>query len=137
MSKPSATYDPEADAIAVRSAPEGARYCESEEIAPGRGARAWCPGVVPGRGARAWCPGVVLDYDAEGRVIGVELRYVCELLASGGAENPLPRAGERGDPAEARKPGEGSAVDLRGAARALTLSLSRGAREGTCGAAPS
>ncbi len=66
MSKPSATYDPEADAIAVRFAPEGARYCESEEIAPG----------------------VVLDYDTEGRVIGVELLYVRDLLASGERVGP-------------------------------------------------
>ena len=61
MRRATATYDPEADAIAVRFAPDGARYVESEEVAPG----------------------VVLDYDAEGRVIGVELLYVSELLASG------------------------------------------------------
>ncbi len=60
MSKASASYDPEADAIAVRFAPEGARYAESEEVAPG----------------------VVLDYDTEGRVIGVELLFVRDLIAS-------------------------------------------------------
>lgn len=64
MSKPSVTYDPEADAIAVRFAPEGVCYYESEEVAPG----------------------VVLDYDADGRVIGVELLYVRDLLASGRVE---------------------------------------------------
>lgn len=66
MNKPRATCDPEADAIAVRFAPEGARYCESEEVAPG----------------------VVLDDDTDGRVIGVELLYVRDLLASGGMEKP-------------------------------------------------
>lgn len=64
MNQPSATYDPEADAIAIRFAPEGARYRDSEEVAPG----------------------VVLDYDAEGRVIGVELLYMRDLIASGRAE---------------------------------------------------
>jgi uncharacterized protein YuzE len=63
MTKPAATYDPEVDAISIRFAPEGARYVESEEVAPG----------------------VVLDYDGEGRVIGVELLYVRDLLASGSA----------------------------------------------------
>ena len=72
MRKPSATYDPEADAIAVRFAPEGARCCESEEVVPG----------------------VVLDYDTNGRVIGVELLYVRDLLASGraGAVSAKPAA---------------------------------------------
>jgi uncharacterized protein YuzE len=64
MTSPAATYDPEVDAISVRFAPEGARYVESEEVAPG----------------------VVLDYDAEGRVIGVELLYVRELLAAGSTD---------------------------------------------------
>ena len=63
MTKPTATYDPEVDAIAVWLAPEGARYVESEEVAPG----------------------VVLDYDDQGRVIGVEPLYVRELLTKGGA----------------------------------------------------
>ena len=72
MSQPTVTYDPELDAIAIRFAPEGARYSESEEIAPG----------------------VVLDYDAEGRVIGVELLYVTDLLssASGKAREAKPAA---------------------------------------------
>lgn len=51
MTQPTATYDREVDAIAVRFAPDGARYAGSEEVAPG----------------------VVLDYDEQGRVIGVEL----------------------------------------------------------------
>lgn len=74
MTKPTATYDPEVDAIAVRFAPEGARYVESEEIAPG----------------------VVLDYDEQGRVIGVELLYVRDLLATGGtgAMSAKPKAAE-------------------------------------------
>jgi uncharacterized protein YuzE len=63
MTKPTATYDPEVDAISVRFAPEGAHYVESEEVAPG----------------------VVLDYDTDGRVIGVELLYVRNLLAMGSA----------------------------------------------------
>jgi uncharacterized protein YuzE len=63
MTKPTATYDPEVDAISVRFAPEGAQYVESEEVAPG----------------------VVLDYDMDGRVIGVELLYVRDLLATGSA----------------------------------------------------
>jgi uncharacterized protein YuzE len=63
MTKPTATYDAEVDAISVRFAPEGAQYVESEEVAPG----------------------VVLDYDTDGRVIGVELLYVRDLLATGGA----------------------------------------------------
>jgi uncharacterized protein YuzE len=40
-----------------------ARYVESEEVAPG----------------------VVLDYDNQGRVIGIELLYGRELLATGRA----------------------------------------------------
>jgi uncharacterized protein YuzE len=63
MTKPTATYDAEVDAISVRFAPEGAQYVESEEVAPG----------------------VVLDYDTDGRVIGVELLYVRDLLATGSA----------------------------------------------------
>ena len=63
MSKATANYDPEADAISVRFAPPDARYAESEEVAPG----------------------VVLDFDAQGRVIGVELLYVRDLLAAGRA----------------------------------------------------
>jgi uncharacterized protein YuzE len=63
MTKPTATYDAEVDAISVRFAPEGAQYVESEEVAPG----------------------VVLDYDTDGHVIGVELLYVRDLLATGNA----------------------------------------------------
>jgi hypothetical protein len=50
-------------ANAIRFAPEGARYAESEEVAPG----------------------VVLDYGKDGRVIVVELPSVCDLLAAGSA----------------------------------------------------
>jgi uncharacterized protein YuzE len=64
--KARATYDPEADAIGIYFAPEGAEYVESEEVAPG----------------------VVLDFDAAGRVIGVELRYVRELMAKGSLTEP-------------------------------------------------
>ncbi len=56
-----ASYDPEADAIGVYFAPEGAEYQDSQEIAPG----------------------VVLDYDKQGRVIGVELLHVRQLLSRG------------------------------------------------------
>ena len=61
MTKPTATYDPEVDAISVRFAPEDAHYVESEEVAPG----------------------VVLDYDTDGNVIGLELLYVRDLLRHG------------------------------------------------------
>ena len=63
MSKATATYDPEADAISVRFAPSDAVYAESEEVTPG----------------------VVLDFDAQGRVIGIELLYVRDVLAAGHA----------------------------------------------------
>jgi uncharacterized protein YuzE len=56
-----ATYDPEADAIAIRFPQAGSGYAESEEVAPG----------------------VILDLDAEGRVIGVQLLDVRELLENG------------------------------------------------------
>ncbi len=61
---PRATYDREADAIGVYFAPEGAEYVESEEVAPG----------------------LVLDYDADGHVLGVELRSVSKLLATGSTD---------------------------------------------------
>jgi uncharacterized protein YuzE len=60
-----ASYDPQADAIGVYFAPEGAEYDESEEVAPG----------------------IVLDYDKQGRVIGVELLYVRKLLTQGSLEH--------------------------------------------------
>ena len=63
-----ASYDPEADAIGVYFAPQGAEYQESQEIAPG----------------------VVLDDDTQGRVIGVELLYVRELLARGSLTDAVP-----------------------------------------------
>ena len=58
---PSATYDPEADALGVYFAPPGGQYDGSEEIAPG----------------------VTLDYDAEGRVIGVEILHLRHIVADG------------------------------------------------------
>jgi len=58
MSKPTATYDASADAIAIWFAPDGVRPVESEEVAPG----------------------LVLDYDEGGRVIGVELLNVHLLV---------------------------------------------------------
>ncbi len=58
MSKPTTTYDAEADAITAWFAPDGARPVESEEVAPG----------------------VVLDYDERGRVIGVEVLNVRTLM---------------------------------------------------------
>lgn len=51
------SYDPEADAFAVRFAQKG-RYVESQEVAPG----------------------VILDFDAKGQVIGVEILYVRERM---------------------------------------------------------
>lgn len=62
-----ATYDPEADAIAIRFPQSGKDYRESEEVAPG----------------------LVLDFDADGRVIGVQLLDVQELLASGLRAGPV------------------------------------------------
>jgi uncharacterized protein YuzE len=54
-----ASYDPDADAIGVYFAPEGAVYVESQEIAPG----------------------LTLDFDAAGRVIGLEILGVKQFLA--------------------------------------------------------
>lgn len=56
-----ASYDAEADAIAIRFPKLGGRYAESEEVAPG----------------------LVLDFDAEGKVIGVQLLAVQALLTEG------------------------------------------------------
>lgn len=66
--KPRATYDPDADAIGIFFAPDGAVYDASEEIAPG----------------------VSLDFDADGRVIGVEITGVRRVVA--GAALPRPGA---------------------------------------------
>lgn len=60
MSKPTATYDAKADALAVWFAPDGVRPVESEQVAPG----------------------LVLDYDESGRVVGVELLNVQALVKS-------------------------------------------------------
>lgn len=60
MNKPTATYDAQADAIAVWFAPDGVRPVESEEVAPGP----------------------VLDYDESDRVVGVELLNVQALVAA-------------------------------------------------------
>jgi uncharacterized protein YuzE len=62
MSKPTATYDAKADAIAVWFAPDGVRSVESEEVAPG----------------------VVLDYDERGHVVGVELLNARALVTARG-----------------------------------------------------
>lgn len=59
MRKAKASYDPEADAIGIYFAPEGAVYEESEEI----------------------LPGLTLDFDADGKVIGVEILGVRQFLA--------------------------------------------------------
>lgn len=67
--KARAHYDPEADAIGIYFAPEGAEYVESEEVAPG----------------------LTLDFDADGKVIGVELLGVRRLLA----ERSLPASDDR------------------------------------------
>ncbi len=56
-----ASYDPEADAIGIYFAPDGAKYAESEEVAPG----------------------LTLDFDADGKVIGVEILGVRRFLAVG------------------------------------------------------
>ena len=56
-----ATYDPEADAIAIRFPRLGSSTVESEEVAPG----------------------VILDLDGEGRVVGVQLLDVRDLLTTG------------------------------------------------------
>jgi uncharacterized protein YuzE len=61
-------YDPEADALAVSFAPDGAIYDGTEEIAPN----------------------VFLDFDTEGRVIGVEILGVREGIASGRFPLPAP-----------------------------------------------
>lgn len=71
--KPRARYDREADAIGIYFAPEGAKYAESEEVAPG----------------------LVLDYDAEGHVLGVELLYVSKLLATGSTDEEAETPGNR------------------------------------------
>lgn len=57
--KAKATFDPEADAMAVWFKPDDAVYDVSEEVAPG----------------------LTLDYDTQGRVIGVEILGVKRFLA--------------------------------------------------------
>jgi len=54
------SYDPEADAFAVRFAAKGV-YLESQEVAPG----------------------IILDFDATGQVIGIEVLYVRDRMAAG------------------------------------------------------
>jgi uncharacterized protein YuzE len=58
--KARATFDPEADAIGIYFAPEGATYDASEEVAPG----------------------LTLDFDEKGNVIGVEIAGVRAFLAN-------------------------------------------------------
>ena len=57
--KAKATYDPEADAIGISFAPNGANYLASQEVAAG----------------------LTLDFDAAGNVIGVETLGVRKFLA--------------------------------------------------------
>ena len=75
-----AAYDPEADAIGIYFAPEGAEYAESEEVAPG----------------------LTLDYDTQGRVIGVELLSVRRLLATGATDAAQEGAATVAEPAASR-----------------------------------
>jgi uncharacterized protein YuzE len=69
--KAKATYDPEADAIGVYFAPDGAEYAESEEVAPG----------------------LSLDFDAAGRVIGLEILGVRRFLAEGRIDSAAEKPG--------------------------------------------
>ncbi len=64
--KGTASYDPEADAIGVYFAPDGATYSASEEVAPG----------------------LTLDFDVDGRVIGLEILGVRRLLADRALPTP-------------------------------------------------
>lgn len=59
------SYDPEADAFAVRFAPKGARIANTEEVAPG----------------------VMLDFDADGKVIGIEVLSVSWRMAAPSRDN--------------------------------------------------
>ncbi len=77
--KGTASYDPEADAIGIFFAPEGAVYDASQDIAPG----------------------LFLDLDTDGRVIGLELLGVRQFLADGAVPAPeqadaMPAAEETG-----------------------------------------
>jgi uncharacterized protein YuzE len=53
------SYHPEADAMFIWLAPEGAKSAETKEVSPG----------------------VMLDYDAEGRLIGIEVLDVRNRVA--------------------------------------------------------
>jgi uncharacterized protein YuzE len=53
------SYDPDADAMFVWFAPEGAKSVTTQEVAPG----------------------ILLDFDAAGNVIGIEILDVRERLA--------------------------------------------------------
>ncbi len=66
------SYDPEADAFAVRFAARGS-YAESEEVAPG----------------------VILDFDEHGQVIGIEVLYVRDRMASPVAHSASTAVGEQ------------------------------------------
>ncbi len=57
------SYDPEADALFIWLAPEGAVSVDTREISPG----------------------VMLDYDADGRVIGIEVLDVRERAGGNAA----------------------------------------------------
>jgi uncharacterized protein YuzE len=52
------SYDPQADAFAIRFAPENVVVVESEEVAPG----------------------VILDFDAEGEVVAIEVLGVSRRM---------------------------------------------------------
>ncbi len=60
------SYDPEADAMFIWLAPEGAQSVDTREVAPG----------------------VMLDFDGAGRLIGIEVLDVRSRVASH-AESPV------------------------------------------------
>jgi uncharacterized protein YuzE len=61
------TYDPEADAVAIRLPKPGAVYRDSEEVAPG----------------------VIVDYAEDGHVIGVQVLDLRDLLETGERAGPV------------------------------------------------
>ncbi len=54
------TYDPEADAMFVRFAPQGAKSARTEEVSPG----------------------VLLDFDEDGRLLGIEVLDVRDRMTA-------------------------------------------------------
>jgi uncharacterized protein YuzE len=63
------SYDPEADAMFIWLAPEGAKSVETREVSPG----------------------VLLDFDDSGRLIGIEVLDV-RSRAAGHVDNPVAAA---------------------------------------------